>query len=94
MKKLIVLIIALAVKFSLASAAEFPNLRNENSYTSALAKGSDDDVKNRIKELKKRKKVLKEEEKILDQRLKLKKLEKQTKAQERRNGHKQVKLNH
>jgi cell division protein FtsN len=97
MKKFIVaLIIALAVKFNFASAAELSAISksNKNSYTTIVTKGGDDELKSRIKELKDRRKALREEEKILNQKLKIKRMEKQTKAHERRNKHKQVEIDH
>ncbi|MFL5729030.1 MAG: hypothetical protein ACJ75J_06025 [Cytophagaceae bacterium] len=97
MKKIIVLIIALAVKFNFASAADSAVVTSyyENSYAATMltAKGGDDE-KSRIKELRERKKALREEEKNLNQKLKIKKLEKQAKEQERKNKHKQVELDH
>jgi hypothetical protein len=97
MKKLIVLIIAVAVKFNLASAADLSTASGyETSYISVLANegGGDEDLKNKIKELKDKKKALREDEKILNQKLKIKKLEKQAKDHEKRNKHKQLELDH
>ncbi|HXA00848.1 MAG TPA: hypothetical protein VNW99_02610 [Cytophagaceae bacterium] len=94
MRKIIVLIIAVAMNVSFAFAAEFSSVSKENSYITVLVKGGDDALKSRIKELKTRKKALREEEKMLNQKLKIKKLEKQAKDHERRNKHKQVELDH
>jgi hypothetical protein len=94
MKKLSVLIIALAVNLSFASAAELSVLLDEDSYTTVFAKGGDDELKSRIKELKERKRALRQESKILDQKLRIKKLEKQANGQEKKNKHKQVELDH
>jgi hypothetical protein len=96
MKKLIVLIIAIAVKFNLASATDLSTVSSyENSHITVLAKGGgDQDLKNRIKELKDRKKALRQDEKILDQKLKIKKLERQAKDHEKKNKHKQLELDH
>jgi hypothetical protein len=96
MKKIIVLIIAIAVKFNLASATELTTASSyENSYISVFAKGGgDEDLKNKIKELKDKKKALRQDEKVLDQKLKIKKLEKQAKDHEKKNKHKQLELDH
>jgi rRNA maturation endonuclease Nob1 len=93
MKKIIVLIIALAVNIGFVSAMEI-SVISEKSYTTVPVKGGDDDLKSRIKELKQRRKALREEEKILDQKLRIKRLEKQANSHVRRNKHKQVELDH
>jgi hypothetical protein len=94
MKKLTVLIIAIAANLNFASAAELSTAFSENAYTTVLAIGGDDELKSRIKELKDRKKALRAEEKVLNQKLKIKRLEKQAKDHERKNKHKQVELDH
>ena len=93
MKKIIILI-ALAVNFSFASAAGLSVKSNKESSVAVFAKGGDDDLKSRIKAVKQRRKALREEEKVLDQKLKIKKLERQAKAHEKRNKHKQVEIDH